>query len=438
MRRILGVGLALLVGGLGLLIPSTANAAPGAPFKLPYRAGSAYTITGSPGNGFSHADDYNRHAVDFGMPTGTPIVASAAGRVYFAGPLSGGYGIMVLVDHGNNKCTQYAHLSATTVRTGQSVKQGQQIARSGNTGNSTGPHLHWNVVYCNSHISREIPNSVERGTSYPTGVAPVSQNRLVTKPGLDNERISDFSGDGHADILAVDAAGKFWYYPNNGNKISSTTKRQIGSSWHTWKYVMSADYSGDGSADVLGVDSSGKLWYYPNNGNQISSATKKQLGHGWGKFIHVTAADWNNDGRADMIAVDSAGKMWVYPQKNGKISSTTKKQIGSSWHTWKHVTAADWNKDGYADIIGVSSSGKLMLYPQKNGKISSTTKKQIGSSWHTWDRVFASDFTGDGHADIIGVNASGNLWLYPQKSGKISSTTKKQLGHGWGKFVHVM
>ncbi|MER6504529.1 peptidoglycan DD-metalloendopeptidase family protein [Streptomyces sp. NPDC001455] len=147
----------------------------GAPFKLPYSAGRAYTVTQTPGSGYSHNDDYNRHAVDFATPTGTPIVASAAGTVYFEG-WNGAGGIMALIDHGNNRCTQYAHLSSTITDRGNRVAQGQQIGTSGATGNVSGPHLHWNVVYCDSQRSREIPNSVETGTNYPTGSAPVSRN----------------------------------------------------------------------------------------------------------------------------------------------------------------------------------------------------------------------------------------------------------------------
>ncbi|WP_405504022.1 peptidoglycan DD-metalloendopeptidase family protein [Streptomyces anulatus] len=146
-----------------------------APFKLPFPAGSAYRVTQTPGEGYSHNDDYNRHAVDFGTPTGTPILASAAGTIRFEG-WNGAGGIMALVDHGGNRCSQYAHLSATIINNGDRVSQGRRIGTSGATGNVTGPHLHWNIVNCDSQRSREIPNSVEAGTRYPTGSAPVSRN----------------------------------------------------------------------------------------------------------------------------------------------------------------------------------------------------------------------------------------------------------------------
>jgi murein DD-endopeptidase MepM/ murein hydrolase activator NlpD len=151
-----------------------AGAAPGE-FRLPYPAGQAYTITQAAASDFSHNDDYNRHAIDIGTPSGTPVLASAPGTIYFEG-WNGGGGIMALVDHGNNRCTQYAHLSSTIINIGDQVGQGQQIGTSGATGNVTGAHLHWNVINCDSQTSREIPDSVEVGTNYVVGSAPVSQN----------------------------------------------------------------------------------------------------------------------------------------------------------------------------------------------------------------------------------------------------------------------
>jgi murein DD-endopeptidase MepM/ murein hydrolase activator NlpD len=79
--------------------------------------------------------------LDQGAGTGTPIGASRAGTVIFAG-WQGGYGNLVLIDHGN-VVTAYAHQSRMAVSTGQSVGQGQTIGYVGNTGNSTGPHLHF-------------------------------------------------------------------------------------------------------------------------------------------------------------------------------------------------------------------------------------------------------------------------------------------------------
>ena len=86
-----------------------------------------------------------RHnGVDIGMSTGTPVYAADGGKVVYSGR-NGGYGIMVQIDHGANIETIYAHLSQTSVKVGEKVFKGQKIGLSGNTGVSTGPHLHFEV-----------------------------------------------------------------------------------------------------------------------------------------------------------------------------------------------------------------------------------------------------------------------------------------------------
>ncbi|WP_217145590.1 transglycosylase family protein [Streptomyces sp. AC627_RSS907] len=82
--------------------------------------------------------------VDFPVPTGTSVKSVAAGRVISAG-WGGSYGYQVVVRHDDGRYSQYAHLSAISVKDGQSVVTGQRIGRSGSTGNSTGPHLHFEV-----------------------------------------------------------------------------------------------------------------------------------------------------------------------------------------------------------------------------------------------------------------------------------------------------
>lgn len=85
--------------------------------------------------------------VDLGSATSNTIVASDDGVVVYSGWANGGYGNTVMIDHGNGYQTLYAHMAYTTVSCGQSVAQGQQIGVVGSTGNSTGPHLHFEVRY---------------------------------------------------------------------------------------------------------------------------------------------------------------------------------------------------------------------------------------------------------------------------------------------------
>jgi len=82
--------------------------------------------------------------IDFAGSTGDPIRAAAAGVVVFSGTMRG-YGRVVVVDHGGGMSTLYAHCSAVLAREGREVGRGSVIARVGSTGQSTGPHLHFEV-----------------------------------------------------------------------------------------------------------------------------------------------------------------------------------------------------------------------------------------------------------------------------------------------------
>ncbi|MYR63295.1 peptidoglycan DD-metalloendopeptidase family protein [Streptomyces sp. SID625] len=100
--------------------------------------GTAYRSSGS------HWSKGYHTGVDFLVPTGTSVHAVGAGRVVTAG-WGGSYGYQVVIRHADGRYSQYAHLSAISVRAGQSVTAGQRIGRSGATGNVTGPHLHFEV-----------------------------------------------------------------------------------------------------------------------------------------------------------------------------------------------------------------------------------------------------------------------------------------------------
>ncbi|HYG59147.1 MAG TPA: M23 family metallopeptidase, partial [Symbiobacteriaceae bacterium] len=92
-----------------------------------------------------YGTDNFHDGVDFDVAEGTPLVAASGGTVTMAGRY-GGYGIVVRIDHGNGLVTQYAHMSQVSVSVGEKVAAGQHIGYSGNTGVTTGPHLHFMVM----------------------------------------------------------------------------------------------------------------------------------------------------------------------------------------------------------------------------------------------------------------------------------------------------
>lgn len=97
------------------------------------------------------ASTYHK-GIDWAVPTGTAVYASCGGTVSRAG-WGSGYGYVVYIDHADGRQTRYAHLSKVLVKNGQSVKQGDRIALSGNTGVSTGPHLHFEILINGSQVN---------------------------------------------------------------------------------------------------------------------------------------------------------------------------------------------------------------------------------------------------------------------------------------------
>jgi murein DD-endopeptidase MepM/ murein hydrolase activator NlpD len=103
-------------------------------------------LAGPTGDGFGvNRGDHLHSGIDFPAPEGTPVGAAGVGSVIFAGYNSGGYGNLVVVQHRLGYTSWYAHLSSIAVSSGQAVNGGTRIGYVGSTGNSTGPHLHFEV-----------------------------------------------------------------------------------------------------------------------------------------------------------------------------------------------------------------------------------------------------------------------------------------------------
>ncbi|MEU9455329.1 M23 family metallopeptidase [Streptomyces sp. NPDC048277] len=136
-----GVGVAAVVGS-GVASAATSGAAAWVDPVKKYALSASFAQSG----GLWSAKHSGQ---DFAVPTGTRVVAAHGGTVVKAGGNGAGdgpaYGNAVVIKHAAGQYSQYAHLSRVGVRVGQVVKTGQHIGLSGSTGNSTGPHLHFEI-----------------------------------------------------------------------------------------------------------------------------------------------------------------------------------------------------------------------------------------------------------------------------------------------------
>ena len=107
--------------------------------------GFSYPLSGRLSSGFGPRWGRTHRGIDLAVAMDTPVKAAAAGTVITA-EYKPSYGNIVQIDHGYGIVTSYAHLDYIDVSVGQSVARGEVVAHSGSTGNSTGPHLHFEVI----------------------------------------------------------------------------------------------------------------------------------------------------------------------------------------------------------------------------------------------------------------------------------------------------
>jgi murein DD-endopeptidase MepM/ murein hydrolase activator NlpD len=148
----------VVVAGLGASVVGGVGVAAAADTAAPSAAAKKAASWVSPVKGYKLSASFaqagnmwnsTHSGQDFAVKSGTKVVAAHGGTVVKAGGNGAGdgpaYGNAVVIKHGNGTFSQYAHLSRVNVKVGQVVKTGQNIAYSGNTGNSSGPHLHFEI-----------------------------------------------------------------------------------------------------------------------------------------------------------------------------------------------------------------------------------------------------------------------------------------------------
>lgn len=134
-----------ILTGQKLMIPRSVSGLESLPSRGLAAGGLSWPLLGTISSPFGMRDGRPHEGIDIAVEEGTPIRAVAPGRVVFAGP-RGTYGLAVIVDHGDGVRTLYAHCSKILIAEGDSVDITTVLALAGNTGKSTGPHLHLEVL----------------------------------------------------------------------------------------------------------------------------------------------------------------------------------------------------------------------------------------------------------------------------------------------------
>jgi FtsP/CotA-like multicopper oxidase with cupredoxin domain len=251
-------------------------------------------------------------------------------------------------------------------------------------------------------------------------------------------RLSDFNRDGFTDLVARESGGTLWLYKGNGSGGFITPPVLMATGWNTFTQIATpGDVTGDGNADIFAVDSAGTLWLYPGNGTS-GLGTRVSKGSGWSTFTITDAADMITGGRPDLLARDSAGVLWCYPITGNAVIGT-RVQVSAGWGPYTITGPGDVSGDGRADIVARDGAGALWLYPGTGtGTVGARTAiSNVAPAYSTlsrlvtpgnWDRAVGND--------LLGIDSSGALYqFYGTNAGQFGPGL--QIGAGWSGFTYV-
>jgi len=188
-------------------------------------------------------------------------------------------------------------------------------------------------------------------------------------------RWADFDGDGRDDYLVIDSAGAVTAYLNRGGGAGGWVARGKVANGATPdpKRVLFADFDGDGKADYLYFDTAGKGYAYLNRGGDGAGgwvARGKVANGATPDISRVRLADFDGDGKADYLYFDTAGKGYAYLNRGGDDAGgwvARGKVANGATADMSRVRLADFDGDGKADYLAYEVSGTLLGYLNRGG-----------------------------------------------------------------------
>ncbi|NBE82995.1 trypsin-like serine protease [Micromonospora rubida] len=281
------------------------------------------------------------------------------------------------------------------------------------------------------------PGYYERISYYADSI-----NADLTRPPLVN---ADWTGDGHTDLMARDAAGNLRLYVGRGfsndGRGGFYASGNFSSGWGSAKRVFRVyNWNGDRTPSLMEVDSAGALWIYNTDGQGNAVGQRTRIGTGWGNFTALMVTNnWLGNGLPSLMVRKSNGELWRYTSNGaGGWVNPAGTRIGTGWNGFNlFLTPGAWKGDGKEVLIGRTSTGILKMYQtDQAGGWTNPSGTQIGSGWGGFKNIITpGDWNGDNMMDMLGVNSSNQMRLYTTDgSGNWIDASGKVISTGWGSF----
>jgi hypothetical protein len=357
--------------GFGRMGPSSArttsvNPASGPDFEMPSVCGQSWIGT----TRSSHSP--SSYTIDFNTSNdlGRPALASAPGVVTRAISVKGSYGRYVIVDHGGGFTTLYAHLNGIATTVGAFVDQGELIGYVGSSGNSTGPHLHFEERRNGAYFKPYLHRSYFRFGS--TNKSANCSDRPV---------VGDWNKDGRADL------GVYRPTPTVGQFRMLTGSTTTAHSWgHAGDIPVTGNWDGTGRG-LTGVRPRGSKAFL------LRSATGKvRTNYNYGLPTDApVVGDWDGNRSTDLGVYRASTRQFIMRRPGG---TNTVVQWGAAGDK---PVSGDWNKDGRADIGTFNSRTATWMLRVPRGTGYTTQKVVFGQSG---DLPVTGDWNGDKITDL--------------------------------------
>jgi hypothetical protein len=308
--------------------------------------------------------------------------------VITAKTLSGSYGRYVVVDHGNGYSSLYGHLNAIVATVGQYVDQGDLIGYLGTSGNSTGPHLHFEERRGGAYF----PPYFHRATFH-------INSSIVSANCSDRPVVGDWNGDGTSDlgIFRNTAPAGFFY-----QHVGAATAVRWG---HPGDAPVEGDFDGDHVTQIGVRALAGGSWYLRSRDATISVVP----GVGNASDMPLTG-DWDGNGRANLGYYHPSTHAFYLRSDQGTYSVTGYGALGD------RPIVGDWNHDG-KDEIGLFRPSNATFYLRVPASRSFST---VRIAWAmAGDIPLVGDWNGDG-TDELGVWRPSTARFYMRRTSSLT------------------